>query len=524
MAFLTLNGLRIPCEADSPARGYEDAGRSSRAAGGQLNRDRRYVRRSWDVKLAPMTYADYKALRCWTTGRPLSFDLENAVSNPTYPNDILQTNAATLQNFQAAKGSDGLVVLPGARFGNYSAAPSVDGTNLWTANIASGTDTSSAVTGFSVLAGGTLTSDTTRAWQGSRSLKLVTAAANDGFRTAAYPNSLGRYTASFYVTGSAVAFKALLYAGTTLLGTLGFTPSPTAWTRLVVPLNGVAAPASSDLRIEVTQVGSGAAALYFDGLLLESTGQTTERLSPWMAGGTTRGGNSSQAVRTLTQGYLGSADGCTLNIWSTQPYGFGGYWARTMDFADSFQELAIVGSTQVGPTAFYNSLVPAAQARTKGGVYVTVPMPIAPTWPVGGWHMFTATLNPRPSSGEPSLALYMDGVLQGQAYDDLSNVNPAGFDYWWFGQSNGGNFLCAQIDEPSIWPCAMGPIAIKSLYDMNATLPTSWPILTASGDAIDSGDVLVQAKIDRADFLSFTDATASYNSGVQVALKLMEAG
>ena len=527
MSFLRLNGLRIPCMGESPARSYEDAGRSSRQSSGQLTRDRRFLRRNWDVKTAPMSYADYKALRCWCTGRPLSFGMESSISNLSYPSDILVANAASGVAYSVKVAADGTPCYPGSRYGTYAAQFTVNGLNVWSANIASGTDASSDTTGFAVLAAGAISSSTARRWQGGRSLQLVTGAAGDGFRTAAYGCSPLPYTASFYATcaGSPGAYTARLYGDGTLLAQAVFTPLAGTWQRVVCRFVSTAYLAASDLRLEVTANSATPGTLFFDGLQLENTTSNSALPWPWVNGGVSRGANSSQLVRSLTGGYFGAADGCTLSIWATENFAPGATLLYLLDYTGNNNAMALICGTQSDNTPYYASTVPAGQVRDAAGRWTTLNLPQAPSWPVGTWHQFTLSANPQPSAGEPSLALYMDGQLQASSYSDLSAFDPATMDYLWIGQLNGGQFACCSLDEPIILPCAIGAHTARSLYDMGTPMAQAWPVLTASGDALDTGDVQVQAKIDRAEFCTFTSHDGdTHNSGVQVSLKLMEAG
>lgn len=514
MPFLTLNHLRLAI-VEEGNRGYVDVGRVGRQATGMLTADRRFVSRQWSFKTAPMNLADYAALRGFCERSAVTWPVNGNNSCNLTADRIAQTYQ-TGATYVSNVGADGAPVIPGPRFGSGALMQGLQGANLWSSNIATGTDALGDTTDFFPIGTASLYSSTARRWQGSRSLKLVAAAAGDGVETAAYGgNPSERWTASFYMTGSGL-WIATLRSGTLELGSVTYYATA-QWARIVVPRNYAVPTGETPVTMTIVAADP-AATCYLDGLMLERTTGDTELSYPWVDGSRQASG---WRVDLTDRGVLGSVNGVSINLWSTRIFAPGSQLAKLM-YETGQVSLACV--TAQGNTIYYESLIPAVWVTDSSGQNFCLPMPTAPAWlTIGAYKMFTVVVDPTPPAGGYSMALYVDGVRVATGTMDLSAFTPEALYRVYFGGGEGERATGSVVDDLTVFPYTLGPVAVKSLYDANAAMPTTWPVLLASGSAIGSATVPVLATVDKAEYLPFVGSDGVLEPhGVSVSITLQE--
>ena len=188
---------------------------------------------------------------------------------------------ATVQGYLAGDGAavSGLVYLHDDSASNYTPlrngilSVDPDSTNLLTAEQR---DAENAPNGYHQYGTATLTANTSHYWQGTKSVKAVTAAGNSGIETDAYDPGAGSatktYSASVYVkSGEVIAqtFRFILYDVTNGVGSalVSVAVQPGEWTRFAASIT-IGGVDCRDLRIRV-YASPGSMTLYCDGFQIE---------------------------------------------------------------------------------------------------------------------------------------------------------------------------------------------------------------------------------------------------------------
>lgn len=526
MPFLSLAGMRIPVTTDQSNRNWEDSGRSSRGISGKLSKDRRFIKRRWEFRTQPISYADYTALIGILHGAAWSWRFDsNTVTN--LQTDGLTSYGGTNLDYSSATGADGTPVQGGAKFGTAAFLPAGVGTNYLSANQATATDTSSNTTGFTAVSTATISSSTTRRWQGSRSFKVITTGSGQGFRTDAYSSLSGyRHTASLLVTGTALPLTIQLWANSTDLGSITVTPDPNTWKRVWI-ISTVNAPASpTDVHITVTQPGAGAGTYYFDGLQLErgNASGASANLSPWMA--STRS-QTTFTAHLATGAIWGTPEGVSLNAWVTRPYFPGGTIAQLIKAegtTDPWPGL-LLGCTQQTANTLTRSGLNVAFTATDGAQQNTTLTPTINWVDDYAFHMLTAVVRIHPEPGDPSMTLYVDGALAASSTVNLTSLDPLALSKLWIGQAGSNSPWSGPIDDVTVFPYPLSASAVSGIYQSNAPVPQTWPVITADGDAMKYGAARVSGHIEKVEFLPYYCGAngAVQSNAVQAGVVLMEA-
>jgi hypothetical protein len=522
--FITLNGLTVPLAADAQSRAYDDSGRASRGASGQLSKDRRFCKRKWDFKTTVLSQMDYLALRGCLHERATLFPLGATGMTHNLP-DVLVASQATGTVFTQSTAADALIWPGAAKFGTSALQVPSQATNILSANIVTGTETSSNTLGFTALAAATLSSDTAHVFAGTRALKMASAATGGGWRTTAYATpAIGwRYAASFFVLGDPQPLTASIMAGTTLLGSKVFTPGTAAWRRVQVLADVTVPAATTDLHLKVTQNSAASINCWFDNIQLETNGGAGNPswVSPWVNG--TRGAAGYISYQAPPgSGLLGSKAGVSINAWVgalTRP---GAVIARCLQYGTPTPspEAALRCGSFFQNAVLPTGLLPAVVA--SNGTTVSGATATSATWTDDTWTMLTAVVLPDPPSGETSTALYINGKIAARGNPDLHALNPALFDLLYIGQDNGAFHLNAPLNDLAIFPYPLGSAAVSSLYARTAALVGTWPILTAEGDAWSEGAVQVAGRMEKADYVPHPTSSSATALGVVASFSLME--
>jgi hypothetical protein len=516
MPFLLLNNLRVSV-IDGGELGFDDVGRVSRQATGALTADRRYVARRWRFSTAPMGLADYQALRGFCERTAVTWPVNgNNVSN--LPSDRFSSAIQSDVAYVSGTAADGSVVVPGPKFGSHGLSQGLVGANLWPTNIATGTDAMANTTGFTPVLGGAIASSTARAWQGGRALRLIAASIGDGVRTVAYVgNTSQRWTATFFITGSGT-YTARLWASGVLMGSISFVAPPSTWARVVVPRNAAVPTDASDVYLSITADQPGTC--FLDGLMLEATTGEVALSYPWVDGNRAASTWLAQLAQT---GQLGDTGGISVNFWTTKFFAPGCLLVSVTD-ATATLGLSFACATVAGSDVLYGGLTPSLIVTDGHGTTAGLAMPDAPTFPtVGAYKMFSLVVTPWPATGKPSLEIYVDGARVSASNPDLSRFDPTKLVRVLFGGGGGQRATGSVVDDLTIFPFVLGPATIASIFDSQAPMPASWPILTASGQAMGSAPVAVLATLDKAEYLAFFDRNGAFEPhGVTATLTLQE--
>lgn len=520
MPFINISGLTVPVLAGQNSRNWEDAGRAGRGVSGQLSKDRRFLKRKFEFKTAPITLTDYATLRGFLHRTPFSFRFENNL------NSNLQTSAlsVTANNvaYASSIASDGTSVVGMAAYGSYALLPAGAGTNLWASNLATGSDTSQTTTGITAISSATIGTSTTRAWRGTRSFSLTTVGAGSGLRTVGYtPLSGTSYAASFFITGTAQPLTCELFANTTLMGTTSVTPSTTAWRRVKLIAGSLTTGGMTDMHVKITQAGATVGTYYLDGLQLEAQSFVT----PWMDG------QRSTLTNIILQSagavdLFGTKDGFSVSARVqriTVPGGTICQVANNLGYnSEPYPGLVMGAVTLVGQTVTHAGTTPGVVVTTDAQTSFAV----APTLPYSwgsddtAFHQIAAVVIPRPAAGQPSISLYFDGVLVGSSTADISGLSCEKMQRVCLG-CHGADFpFAAPLDDVAIYPFPLSTKAVLSLYQAGR-VSQSWPVHTLNGSALPYGSVVAAGEVQKADFMAARINGVVQNT-VQVGLTFME--
>lgn len=510
MPFVRLNGWTVPVLEGSPKRRFDESARLSRLASGAASQDTVYGRRTWDLRTVSMPYADMLALWDWLSARPTVFRLDTDLSS-NLPAALLTSTSITNANARASVAADLAASPSDAAFTGAALAPAHAATNLFSANVATGSDSGGNTTGFSAVSGATLARSTSRAWQGTGSLSVTTAGAGGGVRTTAVAASSGaRLSGSVYLSCNvAVTVLVELKQSTTVLASTTITLGAD-WKRVQLCYRSLLA-SGTDAHIQVTQVSAGAALWFLDGLQLEQNGGGNT--TPWVNG--TRSSNSFLSVVSKT-GVFGGPRGITLNAWATVPESIVG--------AIILKTYSSAGGNSAGPLVTVWSPTPGSlQVIVKNSAGTVTLTATGVTWPLAGWRMVTVSIAPGGVDGA-EIRLYLDGVLIASSSPGVGNAafDCTTLDTLHFGHDNGANMLNGGLDEVLVAPFPCGDLLPASLFAYGAVVPASWPQLTADGDLFD-GSLTVHGQAEGIEFEPFTSAAGvHHDSGGQVNFKLAE--
>ena len=243
MSFLKVNGVIIPVADKGIAETNIEVAAAKRAFSGKFRSHRRAVKRTWRVTTAPMNWADAESLRGWLTWAGQYFPYDTDVFSARG----LPVNSGTAGNILPSVAADGASVYTDAKFGAGALLSSVTATNLMSV-AQSSQESGLAVTNSG---GATGTQDTAHFYQGTKSLKVVTAG-SDGVRGRVLLSSTVSAFSSTYYSGSCYLY------GTTGSARLGMVASDGA-TVFGPTINFSGSKANTWVHTQVAMTTSGAA-------------------------------------------------------------------------------------------------------------------------------------------------------------------------------------------------------------------------------------------------------------------------
>ena len=364
------------------------AQRVARSDDGDLQTSRRWTKGAWAFETTPLRATEARLLQALVEGRGQRWPFDSDV----YASSGLAPDAASpvygLRDDTEIHESVS-TFFAGSRFGVGALSIERAVTNLFSSNVATGTDTSSNTTGFTAVAGGSLSSVTSAAWQGSRSLQCVGASAGDGF----YAEKTG------VAAGNAVGFVYLRSTTTAALevylndadngdGTKRNVEClANEWIRVECTVT-VGATGTVRLYVKCRTVGS---TFLADGLQLASASSA----STWVNG--TRAGND----LAYYLGGLRKRDDVTVMFWSRGPTVIGGN--TPVAFTLGSEATSALQCRWEGGTTLSLRLI-SGGAEVGDANYATNP------WADYGWHHVACVFRRDPLSDGYWLELYVDGA------------------------------------------------------------------------------------------------------------------
>lgn len=391
MSGLVINGIDVPLTPDSGAVGSEELGSRRRTASGRLALARRGHVRTLGGSLALMRREEARA---WEgllrgLGDAWRFDLDGPVANLAsgrLRQPLTAENVSTRRAEIIAESTT--VEYRHPKFGDSCIALESATTNLFSSNVATGTDTGGNTTGFAAIGSASLSSSTVAAWEGERSLRVQCSASAQGARAAYTAAGSMTLFASVYLRGSSgeQVMVRLAQGGSSESKTIALSSE---WKRVEVgPLNVSAGPVNFDI-MSVT----GANTFYADGFQLEEYLATS-----WVDG--SRG----QPDLSYRLPFLRQHDDLTFMMWIR----------LTSDFNQADLPWIVCDDE---PTVGFVS--------TEGDIGLMVPgEPVAgyvPGYVFPGWKHVAGIIRRSPQSGSAGLELWVDGVLAGS--DSIPEVN-----------------------------------------------------------------------------------------------------
>lgn len=471
---LRINGYNVPLAAAGLGAALEVEGTRRRGVHGNLLESVNARAPVLDAGTPWLSPGHVAAIQGLVEGRghrwPLNLegaDLDLYATTGLYPHGTPVAQPRTAEQHAWPSGN---VAVP--RFGDACLAIDPTTTNIYPANVRTGTDTSGDATGFAERPNDTATtiaSSTEQAWQGSRSLKVVGTGELVGVRLTATSTPGVVYTASVYVRSPVSAtFRLIVTTDTPIAQQV--TVQPDVWTRIALSR---LLPSGSGT-IDLVRVDESAEPFYLDGFQLEQQARPTS----WV------NGSRSQATSLAYR----------LPDFRTRDNGLClmGWFLAVETAADRVLFAAYDETYGAGlvVSASFSPAVITAQAFDGGGPVATA----AGTWPTGfAWRHVAAVLRRQPDAGEWGLEVYVDGARVGQAevgeppYLGSGTILTVGQ----HPTSVGASRWTGLVDELVALPFAptAGMIAAFAERTFSAL-----PHLLASGRAFGSGDVELEAR------------------------------
>lgn len=392
---------------------------------------------------------------------------------------------------------------PGTKFGVGSIAIERAVANLYSSNVATGTDTSSNTTGFTAKgAGVSITSSTAQAWQGSRSLKIDTnGAIGDGAQaqltglTNAQPHVGVVYLRS---DSGDQDVKVYLNDADNGAGTAqDITITDSEWARVEVTQTcGV----TGTMEVVVESRTATTFTFYADGWMLEENFFA----ATWVDGSRAVSDVAFTSMRTIGNGDL------TVQTWLRGPTVVAGNDPTVWTVGSKASEgLALVYDSSANSLTAIPYVGGVAQTAATDAFTVDF-----------DWHHVAVVLRRSPATGSAKIELYVDGVLG-------ASSNPTtlpSFDGPAFTMGNefggGSNILNGTLDEMVVQPYAMTAAGISDTYDARWS---NLPFLDVYGESLapESNPIEMRGSLPRLTRRTSTAAAAGEQS-VQIAIRLEE--
>lgn len=436
MSFFRVNGWALPLLDGSPEEERIIGGDFARSYSGSVLHDERFDKRVWRGRTAPVTEQVALAIQGAVRGLGHSWNFGLGF----YSSKGL-TPGSTVGSQRIGVAADGAFVVDSgnvneAKYATYSLGVEPAATNILSQNKRDGTE-DGTTTGFAVVAGAGISSSTTQKLQGSRSLRVITAALGDGTETTTETASAATtYTGSGYVyVASQRTLRTVMIDSTGANTAANFTAYAGKWTRFSV--SHTTAGGANTIRIQLLDQEAGGITYYWDALQIETGAVATT----W-ANATRAAGDLAYAASLVT----GACD-LTVACWAKMP---------TANPAAERTILSLAGSgTKLVRPSGANSI------QWNGASYATNP------WD-GTWRHVACVLRRNPETGENRNTIYLDGAsvaTSSTAAPDLTTVTAVHV-----GHAAGANRLGAGgdclVDDLLIVPYAAPSDLVSAWYSM----------------------------------------------------------
>jgi hypothetical protein len=512
MAFLTLNGVTTKILAANASAVPVEIGKSDRLLGGEAYREVRATKRSWRVRARVLQEADAIPLMRMLIGRGHGFTFDtNADSvggitpsgTPIYSTHTgtaavspSTSSASPVLNYKGSVLGAGAYI-PASKFGAGAIAVEKGTTNLLSSNVASGTDTSGNTTGFTAVDGAALTSVTTAAWQGARSLQVVTSGTVNGVRGGVQTSPVSasastEYVGSVYIrTSTSTTVRCWLRDEVNGIDgpVLTITTTAGTWYRATdLTLGTGGGSPTVSLHVEEGTADS-AITINADGWQIETGSYSTS----WV--------NGTRAAGALSYppGLLGVARDLTINAWVTAPDIFALSPYPTLVLLEGDSGYSGLADPRVHVT--FGAAAFNAEFTTRAGDGPGTSDTIASasnSVPLNAWTMITAVLRTNPRAGQAKKELWINGVQAAtsspSAVPDFSAATPQAF----YVGNNAGAALWdyGHIDDLLVLPAAASASQIAAWYGAGVSQATL-PRLAMGGDLLRTGETInVKASLD----------------------------
>jgi hypothetical protein len=486
VSFLSFYGFEVPVSPDGLAHTDDTIKADMRAVDGTLLRSRLVELRGLEFS-TPITEAELgAALRDFlkSRGERWGFDLSGTTA------DVYGAKGTPpLTSVYGSRGSEVLddgttqVAIPKFGSGCVELAPAT--TNLYTSNVATGTDTNGDTTGFTALNSASLSSSAAAAWQGTKSL-LVDSAASAGSgmqasKAACVASTV--HTVSVYLraaSGSPVVDVSLADVTNGSSSTPKVITLSTAhWTRVeCTHSSGIGTPT---MALKVYTHSGAAVHFYADGLQIEAQSYATT----WV--------NGSRAAGDLSfrLGEHQTGDDLTAMCWVLR--GTNGEPGTLLSIGSSsnYVRIGTDGADLI------------ATATTGGSDVAEIDVSLS-TVADGTWHHVAVVMRRNPVSGSYGLELYVDGVQVG--HDAPSGTLPTlSAPTLYVGSLAATSPWIGFVDELVVVPFGMTAAMIAAFATRALT---AWPDFLVGGDALFGDDTNTERQMS---------AELSSDKGMQAA-------
>jgi hypothetical protein len=477
MAFLKLNNWSIDiAQADEQVL---EIGNQNRAFSGKLRKTRRAVKRQWSFTTSPMLYDDALALEGMLMALGEQWQGET---------DVFSAKGLTWYQ------DNGISTVIGVgKYGNawWPRGPTV---NLFTTNVATGTDTSANATGFDVARinngydavafDGTVVSSTAQYLSGTRSayvdLDWINSGVFGGVRAqaAVLPNT--QYTFSCYVRGDPTTGIALVTVvwgngnGITDNGKVNGGNSSSAWQRWTYTFTTNSTCTS--VRCMIGENLNGGYNFWTDQWQLELGAAA----SPWSSGFT-----GVNIAYDIGKHVIDNPEALSISGWGINPAIDGTFALITQPSGSGYMRV-------------YYSAANTMRLRIASDTGATTDVSAAWATPAT-YALWTAVILRSPQA-TPNMLLYRNGALvaSGTAPAIPSFATMSRF---YLGNSNGTNQWFGLIDELMLYPFT--PVAgMLQALSAQTTTPSRQPAVLAQGDFNANQPVSVIASDVRTSFLA----------------------
>jgi len=500
--FLKLNGAPVPVQLGTARKRYREFGSRRPSYTGGARMQIRARKREYDMQSIMLPKSDVDALVGMINGEGDIWPFDSSI----YSSKGITSGGTPVYTLHDELAADGDPVLDAGQYGG-SMEISFSTTNEL---LADSRDAENAPTGFLALAGATLSGDTSNFWQGTKSLKTITAAApSSGF----YVNGpIGPFLindtlhGSVYLKGDSGGELVTVYVRDVANGTNGTLVNATlqanTWTR--VEANITLGAASADVRIYVINQGSGAYTFYADGLQLE--------VQDWVTGWVD-GSRGIPQFRVTSVKYLRTPN-TTFNFWTKGPP-----FGRTALGYPFY--LRSDGLAQLWARGLYHGAGNRLQFIIKDAATgATSTLEVVNPWD-GGWHMVTCVSRAVAGPGEYRQEIFIDGISVAQASADFT-PDYTEYDQLFFGEIGEVNAWNGKLDDFLAAPYAASPDMIAGWYAAGRAMGAV-PTLIATGDFVCQQELEVVGEARGTNYRPYVDDSGNYlNNAQQLQFKLWE--